>query len=160
MLAMRNLETMKRSSSAAKLAARNDPSKKPKQLPEKIPKTGVFAPEQLGNIAATLKASKAEFEQKRPHVCQVPRCTKRYVFRSGLETHMKSEHPGVPIMPALAMLRSKVAAVVALEAEFYSDIPGLEGFEMLPSAGQGAAAAASLEMLPSAGQGAAAAASP
>jgi hypothetical protein len=131
MLAMRNLETIKRTSSAAKLAARSDP-KRQKPLPEKIPKTGVFAPEQLGNIAATLKASKAEYESKRPHVCQVPKCKNRYCYRSGLEMHMKSEHPGVPITPSLATLQTKLANLVALEAEL-----------MLPSAEQGATAAAS-----------------
>ena len=131
MLAMRNLETIKRTSSAAKLAARSDP-KRQKPLPEKIPKTGVFAPEQLGDIAAALKASKAEFESKRPHVCQVPKCTERYCYRSGLETHMKSKHPGVPITPSLATLQTKLANLVALEAEL-----------MLPSAEQGATAAAS-----------------
>lgn len=131
MLAMRNLETIKRTASATKLAARSD-TKRQKPPPEKIPKTGVFAPEQLGDIAAALKASKAEFESKRPHVCQVPKCTKRYVYRSGLETHMKSEHPGVSITPSLATFQTKLANIKALEAEFDA--------EMLPSAEQGAAA--------------------
>ena len=120
MLGMRNLETMKRTSSAAKLAARSDPSKKTK--PAKIPKTGLFAPEQLGSIAAVLKASKAEFEHKRPHICQVPKCNKRYVYRSGLEAHMKSEHPCVPLpsitsvlSQQLPNLQAKLQEVIALE---------------------------------------------
>ena len=119
MLAMRNLETMKRTSSAAKLAARNDPLKKQKPLSEKIPKTGVFVPTQLGDIAASLKASKAEFEGKRPHICQVPKCKKRYVYRSGLEAHMKSDHPGYPLppLPTLQQLNAKIAEVIELEKE-------------------------------------------
>lgn len=115
-LTMRSLETMKRTCSAAKLEARNNSAKKPCQPKEKIATTGVFAPVQLGAIAASLKASKAEFEGKRPHICQVPKCKKRYVYRSGLEAHMKSDHAGYPL-PPLPTLQQKIAEVIELEKQ-------------------------------------------
>jgi hypothetical protein len=118
-LKMRSLETMKRTCSGAKLEARSNSAKKPCQPKEKIATTGVFNPNQLGDIAASLKASKAEFEGKRPHICQVPKCKKRYVYRSGLEAHMKSDHPGYPLppLPTLQQLNAKIAEVIELEKE-------------------------------------------
>jgi hypothetical protein len=118
-LTMRRLETMKRTSSAAKLEARNNAGKKPCQPKEKekIPTTGVLNPSQLGAIASSLKASKAEFDGKRPHICPVPKCKDRYVYRSGLEAHMKTKHPGFPLPPTLESLNAKLRDIRELEAE-------------------------------------------
>jgi hypothetical protein len=95
-LTMRSLETIKRTGSSGG----GDATKKP--CPQKIPSTGVFAPEKLGNIAESIKTSRVAFEAKRPHVCPVAKCKERYCYcyRSGLEAHIKSKHPGIPLPPA------------------------------------------------------------
>jgi hypothetical protein len=108
-LAMRSLETMKRTSSSGA----GDATKKP--CPQKIPSTGIFAPEQLGNIAESIKTSRVAFEAKRPHVCPVAKCKERYCYRSGLEAHIKSKHPGVPLPPTLPRLQRKMQELKVLE---------------------------------------------
>jgi hypothetical protein len=110
---------MKRSSSTISGDARHS-AKKPCQ--PKIPTTGIFAPEQLANIADSIKTSRTEFEAKRPHVCPVPKCKERYCYRSGLEAHMKSKHPGYPLPLSLQQLQSQLRELRQVEQECFSAV--------------------------------------
>jgi hypothetical protein len=103
---------MKRTSCLAGGDARNASKK---SCPQKIPSTGIFAPEQLGNIAESIKTSRVAFESKRPHVCPVAKCKERYCYRSGLEAHVKSKHPGFSLPPTLPRLQRKMQELVVLE---------------------------------------------
>ncbi len=94
---MRSLETIKRTASASKLDVSSKAAKVQKK--EKIPTTGIFAPQQLGEIASKLKGSRIEFEEKRPHICPVDKCKMRYVYRKALEAHMVDKHKGFPFPP-------------------------------------------------------------
>jgi|LauGreDrversion4_2_1035121.scaffolds.fasta_scaffold554898_1 hypothetical protein len=112
---MRSLETMKRTSSAAAVDACSAGKRPSQQGKQKIPTTGIFAPEQLGIIADSIKTSRVAFEARRPHICPVAKCKDRYCYRSGLEAHMKSKHPGFPLPPTLPRLQSKMQELILLE---------------------------------------------
>jgi hypothetical protein len=107
---------MKRTSSAAAGCDARSAGKRPSQQgQQKIPTTGIFAPEQLGIIADSIKTSRVAFEARRPHICPVPKCKERYCYRSGLEAHVRSKHPGFPLPPTLPRLQSKMQELILLE---------------------------------------------
>ena len=111
MLQMRTLETMKRTASASKLDTSSKAAKAQKKEKEKIPTTGIFPPEKLAEIATTLKGSRIEFEEKRPHICPVDKCKMRYVYRKALEAHMEDKHKGysLPPLPIVVVLGGAAA---------------------------------------------------
>jgi hypothetical protein len=128
MLKQRQLENVKRTAAAAKLT-KNGKGKKLDSKPSRtIATTGISFPsfvdgqpvppeigvQSLAYIADTLKGSKAAFEDKRPHVCPVDKCTSRYVKydgHNGLVDHMKKVHKGYPIPPnAVAIVEVQMSA--------------------------------------------------
>ncbi len=97
----RALETIKRSRSNANPAAATK-SAGPKRTGITVPDSvdGQAVPANVGDqthaqVAEYLRAKTNDFDSKRPHVCPLEACAKRYTTRTFLITHFEKVHKGV-----------------------------------------------------------------